>query len=555
LADARRRFRSRAFFQKQLSTTTRNTSTTTDEITGIAAAEALDRRREIDLAIDNTRREITTAIQRLAGHWQTRLEREQARTRVEDLKKRIQNITERLREEGVSVAHLEIIADAPRHARGRSYLGQVNKHVESERQRLTGVLSAVLQIPMDQFADITTFPELAELAGTCDATRGHVVTEIEKAIGHLSTLAAAYGQALEAFTARDRQFAADHAAAVNQQQAHKSLLDENDRLGQELAAAEARESQLASNQVGSERAAREFADVRSKMEGLLSERRHVLSEAADQVVNKSSGILKATLKRDPILAEYVKAICGLMEAAHVPDAEARCAAWIAAAIAADQENAWTQICSSLAAIYQAKIAAGMPTEPTEHIIGMIRAVLVLEGNITARQINRIYSNLGDGTVGAALSATPNDYIVMTYVDEGRDIAFSKASPGQQASALLELLLHQSAGTLIIDQPEDDLDNRVIMRIVEIIRTSKNHRQLIFATHNPNIVVNGDADKVIALRSGEPKVGAEPEAPRVQLSQDGAIETTDVRDAITRIMEGGKEAFDLRSRKYRFDAAR
>jgi ABC-type arginine transport system ATPase subunit len=153
------------------------------------------------------------------------------------------------------------------------------------------------------------------------------------------------------------------------------------------------------------------------------------------------------------------------------------------------------------------------------------------------------SESGLTTVGAVLSATPTDFIVMTYVDEGRDIAFSQASPGQQASALLELLLHQAAGTLIIDQPEDDLDNRVIMRIVELIRTSKNHRQLIFATHNPNVVVNGDADKVIALRSGEPAVGAESETPRVQLFKDGAIETADVRDAITLIMEGGKEAFD------------
>src|SRR5882757_8763305 len=62
---------------------------------------------------------------------------------------------------------------------------------------------------------------------------------------------------------------------------------------------------------------------------------------------------------------------------------------------------------------------------------------------------------------------------------------------------------QSAGTLIIDQPEDDLDNRVIMRIVELLRKSKSNRQLIFSTHNSNIVVNGDADKVIALKSAEP----------------------------------------------------
>ena len=191
-------------------------------------------------------------------------------------------------------------------------------------------------------------------------------------------------------------------------------------------------------------------------------------------------------------------------------------------------------------------------QPTESTAASIRDFFRVDGNVTDRQIGRLYQNLNDTTIGAILAAAPNDFIVMTYVDEGKDIAFSKASPGQQASALLELLLRQSAGTLIIDQPEDDLDNRVIMRIVQLIRTSKNSRQLIFATHNPNIMVNGDADKVVALKAGDPVVGNTPENPRVELFLDGAIETPPVREAITHIMEGGKDAFDLRSRKYRFD---
>jgi chromosome segregation protein len=251
-SDARRRFRARAFFQKQLSTTTRSATTTTDEITGIAAAETLDRRREIDLAIDNTKRDIATTIQRLAAHWQISLERDQARARVDDLKKRIQNITERLRGEGVSAAHLAIIADAPRYTRGRNYLVQVHKHIESERRRLSGLVSTILQIPMHQFADVDTFPELAELTAAVDETRLGVMAEIDKTIEHLSQLLASYGQALAAFTARDTQFATDHDAAIIQQQAHKSLLDENNRLGQELAAAEARESQLASDHATSQ---------------------------------------------------------------------------------------------------------------------------------------------------------------------------------------------------------------------------------------------------------------------------------------------------------------
>jgi chromosome segregation protein len=118
---------------------------------------------------------------------------------------------------------------------------------------------------------------------------------------------------------------------------------------------------------------------------------------------------------------------------------------------------------------------------------------------------------------------------------------------------LELLLKQSAGTLIIDQPEDDLDNRVIMRIVELLRTSRSTRQLIFTTHNANSVVNGDADKIVALKSPEPSSNPNNNAPRVQLDCDGQIETPTVSTTITSIMEGGRDAFDLRSRKYRFDS--
>ncbi len=116
---------------------------------------------------------------------------------------------------------------------------------------------------------------------------------------------------------------------------------------------------------------------------------------------------------------------------------------------------------------------------------------------------------------------------------------------------MELLLNQAAGTLIIDQPEDDLDNRIIMDIVKLIRASKTGRPLVFATHNSNIVVNGDADKIVALDSGgngrRDATGA-----FIRIDADGAIETPAIRMAITQIMEGGKDAFDLRSRKYHFD---
>ena len=195
---------------------------------------------------------------------------------------------------------------------------------------------------------------------------------------------------------------------------------------------------------------------------------------------------------------------------------------------------------------------GSPPEPSEDLKSEICRLLLGEQRITDRGATRIYANLNDATVGALLAAVPKNHIILTYVDEkGRSFSFDKASPGQQAAALLELLLKQEAGTLIIDQPEDDLDNKVIMRIVDLIRTSKSKRQLIFSTHNPNVVVNGDADKIISLTTGEIDQRPNNNKVRIAVEEDGAIETTEIRRLITEVMEGGKDAFNLRRRKYRF----
>ena len=152
-----------------------------------------------------------------------------------------------------------------------------------------------------------------------------------------------------------------------------------------------------------------------------------------------------------------------------------------------------------------------------------------------------------------LTAAPEDYIAFEYNDANGYIPFEQASPGQQAAALLHLLLNQEAGTLIIDQPEEDLDNKIIMKIVGLVQTTKRRRQLIFATHNPNFVVNGDSDKVVALAPGNTESGESSDSltPRVSIDVDGAIETPTVRAAITETMEGGQAAFELRGRKYMF----
>ncbi|PTY02381.1 hypothetical protein DB346_09770 [Verrucomicrobia bacterium LW23] len=113
------------------------------------------------------------------------------------------------------------------------------------------------------------------------------------------------------------------------------------------------------------------------------------------------------------------------------------------------------------------------------------------------------------------------------------------STGQKCTAILPILLFDSANPLIIDQPEDNLDNRYVYEcVVEAVRKVKSSRQLIFITHNPNIPVLGDAENVIVLKS---------DGWNGQLEETGSVDQC--RASIVNLLEGGKEAFRLRSERY------
>jgi DNA repair ATPase RecN len=123
------------------------------------------------------------------------------------------------------------------------------------------------------------------------------------------------------------------------------------------------------------------------------------------------------------------------------------------------------------------------------------------------------------------------------------------STGQKATAVLLLLLLESEAPLVVDQPEDDLDNRFITEgVVPIMRQEKRQRQFIFSTHNANIPVLGDAELILGLAaSGE---GGEGHA-KIAPEHMGSIDSGPVRELVEEILEGGKEAFEMRRSKYGF----
>ncbi len=123
------------------------------------------------------------------------------------------------------------------------------------------------------------------------------------------------------------------------------------------------------------------------------------------------------------------------------------------------------------------------------------------------------------------------------------------STGQKATAVLLLLLLESEAPLVVDQPEDDLDNRFITEgVVPIMRREKRRRQFVFSTHNANIPVLGDAELILGLSaSGEAEEGQA----RIAPEHMGSIDSQPVRELVEEILEGGKDAFEMRRSKYGF----
>jgi len=161
----------------------------------------------------------------------------------------------------------------------------------------------------------------------------------------------------------------------------------------------------------------------------------------------------------------------------------------------------------------------------------------ISGSLTSEGLLRLATIL--------LQFLPKFYY-QTLNQMGDEIPFEDASAGQQATALLNVLLNQDGFPLIIDQPEDDIDNRAIEKIISNLWNSKKKRQIIISSHNANLVVNGDSELVICCDYNETS-----QQTKGHIKHEGSIDNFEIRNEITSIMEGGERAFKLRKDKYGF----
>lgn len=155
-------------------------------------------------------------------------------------------------------------------------------------------------------------------------------------------------------------------------------------------------------------------------------------------------------------------------------------------------------------------------------------------------------NCSSETLCAALTEYALSYeskLSIHYLqDDGSYIDITEQSPGTQTNILLEYIVHRDTNNpLLIDQPEDNVDNQTIYsKIKNWFFTLKQARQVIVVTHDANIVINADADNVIL---------ANQESPGCFRYQWGALESEDMLERASLILDGGKEAVKRRLIKY------
>jgi ABC-type lipoprotein export system ATPase subunit len=194
--------------------------------------------------------------------------------------------------------------------------------------------------------------------------------------------------------------------------------------------------------------------------------------------------------------------------------------------------------SNLAPMLASKLA---PRELVEAIERNDAALIASIGAISEERARRLVDHMRAGGCEEVLAALVEDAVEFLLLDGKEYKPTESLSTGQRCTVVLPILLTHHERMLVVDEPEAHLDNAFIVgTVIQALRTRSRLGQLIFATHNANIPVLGDAQLVVLLGSS---------GVRGFVRHSGPLEDQQIVEAITAVMEGGREAFRIRADFY------
>ena len=280
--------------------------------------------------------------------------------------------------------------------------------------------------------------------------------------------------------------------------------------------------------------------ARSRWRDAVESELSLLERQASQLTSDTNGDLRVRIDRSRNLDTLKRSLQDSIKGAAITTPEKFDSLARNVSESSDPVAAWIELGQGLVSMArvgpQLSMGVELPVTPKLAAAGFIPS-----------ELRRIASKLNPISAFQLTLLYPENVPVFEYKTQGGSyIPFEEASPGQQATALIGLLLSQTAGPLVVDQPEDDLDMSTILTVAGRLWGAKEKRQVIFTTHNPNLVVIGDAELVLNCAYTQPG-----QASKVHIAGEGAIDNPEICSVITSVMEGGEQAFRLRKERYGF----
>lgn len=167
--------------------------------------------------------------------------------------------------------------------------------------------------------------------------------------------------------------------------------------------------------------------------------------------------------------------------------------------------------------------------------------IAMAAGIPVDRARRVVAHLTQFGTREILTSPLEDSVALRLLDGREYKDTTRLSTGQRCTVVLPILLGHKGQALVVDQPEDHVDNAfIVSTLIKAMLSREHDSQLIFATHNANIPVLGNARQVVFLGS---------DGSRAFVTEEGALTKPAVVEGITRIMEGGREAFARRAQFY------
>lgn len=536
--EVRRLIPIQAYSQKQLS----SVGVRTDELKRFIQQPITNELNNIAFNLREVSKNLKNAYSNLVRKKEIQSEIEELRLQHKSVSEQVQNLRKSLK--GLTDEDRIVISNKELFENEQTYIQESNNEIDLFKQKFEALSESLSEYPyqLEENSKILNKEVLSEIEGEKIQIFEKIKTSLSEILKLFSAeQLASYNASIEKWNQLKKSFDASYSQIKEKASANESIIREINQL--ELRLRELTDSIneriLRIKELGSPESI--FSEEKEKWYSLHQSKIDLLNAQASNFTTLSKGIIKAEVTRSINIERIQELIVTSFTGTRISKDKIDS---ICLRISESESplESWKSALDELKALAEYKILEDKPIELPE-------TPLLTETGLNSTNIQRIVEMFSPDN-WLAMVTQEIEFEPQFFYSTGNEmqdvIPFSEASAGQQATALLSVLLNQEGSPLLIDQPEDDIDNRAINDIIQNIWQAKNKRQLIFTSHNANLVVNGDAELVVCCDYKESSQQTQGE-----IKYEGAIDNPEIKKEITLIMEGGEKAFKLRKEKYGF----